>query len=101
MTLRMPVPWHPEGLSHPSANLVTIGPRDVHREGRHSVSAPEYSFVSVPLRRDRAGWEFAFDYQTVITERAADGWGFVQLILLEHHTEPRADLVFVRKGQEQ
>ncbi|UNK71673.1 DUF4177 domain-containing protein [Microbacterium sp. H1-D42] len=65
------------------------------------MTTSEYSFVSVPLRRSRAGWEFAFDYQSVITERAADGWVFVQLILLEHHAEPRGDLVFVRKGQEQ
>lgn len=62
---------------------------------------PEYSFVSVPLRRGRAGWEFAFDYRSVISERAADGWSFVQMILLEQHTEPRGELIFVREGQEQ
>lgn len=62
------------------------------------MTTPEYSFASVPLRRSREGWEFAFDYRSIITERAAEGWSFVQLILLEHHTEPRGDLVFVRKG---
>ena len=64
------------------------------------MATAEYSFVSVPLRRSRAGWEFAFDYRGVITERAAEGWSFVQLIMLDQLTEPRGDLVFVREGQE-
>lgn len=61
----------------------------------------EYAFVSVPLRHRRGGWEFAVDYQKIIGERAADGWEFVQLVPLETHADPRCDLVFVRKGQEQ
>ncbi|WP_243229859.1 DUF4177 domain-containing protein [Microbacterium sp. CIAB417] len=61
----------------------------------------EYAFVSVPLVRRRDGWDFAFDYRSVIGERAAEGWEFVQLIPLAEHTEPRCDLVFVRKDHPQ
>jgi len=59
---------------------------------------PQFDFVSIPLHRRREGLAFATDYRDVIRERAAEGWTFVQAIPLEHHTDPRLDLVFTRNG---
>lgn len=61
----------------------------------------EYSFISVVVKRRREGYFLADDYREIIRERAADGWEFVQSISFEQHTEPRIDLVFTRKGENQ
>lgn len=60
---------------------------------------PEYAFESVAVHRRREGFRLGEDYREVIRRRAVDGWEFVQAITLETHTEPRIDLVFVRKGE--
>ncbi|MFA5608279.1 MAG: DUF4177 domain-containing protein [Leucobacter sp.] len=57
----------------------------------------EYAFVSISVKRHREGAVPETDYRDVIHERAADGWVFVQAILLESHVPPRLDLVFTRK----
>lgn len=59
---------------------------------------PEYSFVTIPLRRRRGGTEPATDYQQVIREQAAGGWTFVQAISFELASSPHIDLVFTRKA---
>ena len=58
----------------------------------------EYDFVSIPLHRRREGLMSATDHRDIIRERAAEGWTFVQAIPLEHHVDPRLDLVFIRNG---
>lgn len=62
---------------------------------------PQYSFISVAVNRRREGLSFTDDYREIIHRRAAEGWEFVQAIPLEGHVEPRIDLVFVRKGEDQ
>ena len=57
----------------------------------------EYSFVSIAVSRSRAGSALAQDYQSIIRDRAAAGWEFVQAISFDTHAEPHLDLVFTRK----
>ena len=57
----------------------------------------EYDFVRVELTRHREGLELAEDYRELIRGRAAEGWEFVQAIVLEQHVRPHLDLVFRRK----
>jgi len=57
----------------------------------------EYSFISIPLRRTRAGTEPASDYQDVIREQAISGWTFVQAISFDAATKPHLDLIFTRE----
>ncbi|MGO1538158.1 MAG: DUF4177 domain-containing protein [Leucobacter sp.] len=59
----------------------------------------EYSFVSIPMARQRDGMVISDNYHDVIRERAADGWEFVQAISFESHARPRLDLVFTRKDE--
>lgn len=57
----------------------------------------EYDFVSIPVTRHRDGLRLADDYRQLIRERSDDGWKFVQAIPFDTYSEPRFDLVFVRK----
>lgn len=57
----------------------------------------EYSFVSIRIRRARAGVTLETDYQQVIREQAAAGWQFVQAIEFDRHPHPHFDLVFSRE----
>lgn len=61
----------------------------------------EYSFISVAVKRRREGLFLATDYREIVHERAAAGWEFVQAIPFEDHVEPRIDLVFTRKDEDQ
>lgn len=61
------------------------------------MKATRYSFVSIPLHRQREGFILDRDYREVIRERGLAGWKFVQAITCETHTDPRLDLVFSRK----
>ena len=58
----------------------------------------EYDVVRVELTRHREGLELAEDYRELIRGRAAEGWEFVQAIVLEQHVRPHVDLVFRRKA---
>lgn len=57
----------------------------------------QYEFVSIPLRRDRAGLHSTQDYREVVREHALRGWRFVQLVSFEAHAEPRLEMIFTRK----
>lgn len=57
----------------------------------------EYSFVSVPVKRKRAGKFLEEDYRDIIRKHAKRGWQFVQAITFDDHIDPRVDLVFSRK----
>ncbi len=61
----------------------------------------EYSFISIAVKHRRAGLQLADDYRDIIRERAASGWEFVQSLSFETHIEPRIDLVFKRKAEDQ
>lgn len=57
----------------------------------------EYDFVSIVVTQHRDGLRLADDYRHLIRTRAEDGWEFVQAIQFDTYSEPRLDLVFVRK----
>lgn len=60
----------------------------------------EYSFVSIPVVRRRAGTALKTDYRDVIRDKAASGWEFVQAIPFAEEARPRLDLVFIRKAEQ-
>lgn len=74
-------------------------PGAAERDDKEVPPVPEYSFISVAVKRRREGRMLADDYREIIRQQAASGWEFVQAIPLEKHTEPRIDLVFTRKGE--
>lgn len=57
----------------------------------------EYDFVSIAVTQHRDGHRLADDYRQIIRDRADDGWTFVQAISFDTYSEPRFDLVLMRK----
>lgn len=57
----------------------------------------EHTFVTIPVKRTRAGLVADRDYREIVREQAALGWKFEQAISFEQHATPRLDLVFSRK----